>query len=102
MVTFIHDEATLTLMDNKESLKSHGFFENQTRLMWINRSRRIAFTEDVIDDHDCRWLESKLLEDIPEGEFRLHSNRPLAPKVCMEILDELGLSNLLPVNPPRP
>jgi hypothetical protein len=87
-------------MENYRILKTHGFFENPKRMVWISRNRRICFSDSVIRDHDYSWLEERLLEDVPESEFRFHSNRELSLEACMAILTELELSHLTPVNRP--
>jgi hypothetical protein len=40
--------------------------------------------------------ERKLLEDVPEGEFRFYRNTSNL-KACIEILNQLGLGDLKPV-----
>ena len=86
-------------MDNEETLRAAGFARIHKRRLLVSRDRRMAFSHEALRDHDSRWLGSKLLEDVPDGEFRFQSNSPLNLKVCMEILEELGLSALTPMVP---
>jgi hypothetical protein len=80
-------------------LRKLGFVEN-FREEWFNRERRIHFSYEVLRDHDndVAWLKERVLENVPEFEFRFHSNDPLSLEVCFAILQELQLSNLTPAN----
>jgi hypothetical protein len=85
-------------MPTEESLKAAGFVRDPRRDLWFNRDRRQAFSHEVLRDHDSdpKWLELKLLEEIPGGEFRFYRSTSNL-KTCVEILDLLGLSFLTPV-----
>jgi hypothetical protein len=83
---------------NEQIAKTHGFFQDPKRMTWINPDRRMCFSYSVIRDHNDAWLEGRLLEDVPESEFRFHSNRELPLESCMAILEEMKLSHLIPVN----
>ncbi len=86
-----------TMTNNNESiLKNADFAYMQKRMLWISVERRRAFSDESIQDHDGRWLASKLSEDVPEGEFRFYSNSVWAPEVKMEVLEELGLTGVIP------
>jgi hypothetical protein len=56
-----------------------------------------AAIEEALRKSD-NWLESRLLEDIPEGEFRFHTNRAVFAEDCDRVLEELRLSHLIAVN----
>lgn len=77
-------------MANDQILKAQGLFEDPSRMVWINRHRRMCFSDSVIRDHEVVWLEERLLEKVPQSEFRFHSNRELLLKVCKEILEKLN------------
>jgi hypothetical protein len=91
-------------MDNLENskllLKASGFVELRGRGLWFHRDRRLAFSEKVLQDHDLHWVESRLLEEVPKGEFHIHSNQAVPPDECHRVVDKLGLglSHLIPVN----
>ena len=87
-----------TLVKNENALKAAGFFLDHARLIWVSRDRRMVFTHDVIRDHPLEWLEARLLEHVPDEEFRFHSNHALSLESCMEILNRGELSHLTPVN----
>jgi hypothetical protein len=51
-------------------LRDAGFTEDSAQpVIWIERSRRQAFSENVIGDHDVAWLNERLAETVPEPEF---------------------------------
>ena len=79
-----------------EILKVAGYVRDPVRELWFSRHRRRTFSYEALSDHDSRWLERKLLEDVPEGEFRFYRNTSNL-KACIEILDQLGLGDLKPV-----
>ena len=63
------------------------------------RSRRQAFSENVIGDHDVAWLNERLAESVPEAEFWFYfrdlSADPL--KDCKAVLSRIGMAAILPV-----
>jgi len=83
-------------MHNEEILKAAGFDRNPTRESWFHREQRKAFSHEALRDHNSSWLEQALLEHVPEGEFRFYRTTPDL-ETCLEILDEIGLSNLIPI-----
>ncbi len=83
-------------MDNDKILKASGFVYDPGRDLWFSRDHRKAFSHEVLSDHDARWLGLKLLENVPEDEFRFYRNTSNL-KICVEILDQLGLGVLTPV-----
>jgi hypothetical protein len=83
-------------MEIESILKAAGFVRDPNRDLWFSRDRRRAFSQEVLSDHDTRWLELKLLEDVPEDEFRFYRHTSNL-KTCVEILDQLGLGVLTPV-----
>jgi hypothetical protein len=81
-------------------LRDAGFTEDSSQpVIWIERSRRQAFSENVIGDHDVSWLNERLAETVPEAEFWFYfrdlSDNPL--KDCKEVLSRLGMAAVLPV-----
>ena len=62
------------------------------------RDRRLAISEEALRDHDVEWLTERLLEDVPEQEFRFHTNRATSEEECHKILAEMRISHLIPVN----
>jgi hypothetical protein len=47
-------------------LREAGFTEDSFQpVIWIARSRRQAFSENVIADHDVAWLNERLAETVP-------------------------------------
>jgi hypothetical protein len=82
--------------DSERILKAAGFVHDPRRDLWFHRDHRKSFSHEVLRDHDSRWLELKLLEDVPETEFRFYRTTSDL-KTCSEILDQMGLSNLMPV-----
>lgn len=85
-------------MIDEQLLKARGFIQEQKRMAWINRDRRLWFSYAVIRDRDDVWLEERLAEFNPESEFHLHSNHQLSPDGSAAILKELDLSNLTAIN----
>ncbi len=83
-------------MNNDNIFKAAGFVHDPNRDLWFNRADREAFSQEVISDHDSTWLKLKLQEHVPEDEFRFYRNTP-DPETCVEILDQLGLGVLTPV-----
>jgi hypothetical protein len=79
-----------------EILTVAGYVRDPVRELWFSRHRRRAFSYEALSDHDSRWLERKLLDDVPEGEFRFYRNTSNL-KACIEILNQLGLGDLKPV-----
>ena len=67
--------------------------------IWIEQTRRQAFSENVVSEHDASWLTDRLAETVPEGEFWFYfrdlSDNPL--KDCNVILSRLGMAAALPV-----
>ena len=81
-------------------LRDAGFTEDSSLpVIWIERSRRQGFSENVIGDHDVSWLNERLAETVPEAEFwfffRDLSDNPL--KDCKVVLSRLGMAAILPV-----
>jgi len=77
-----------------------GFTEDSSEpMIWIERSRRQAFSENVIGDHDVAWLNQRLAETVPEAEFWFYfrdlSADPL--KDCKAVLSRMGMTAVLPV-----
>ncbi len=83
-------------MQNEEILKAAGFVRNPKREVWFSHEQRKVFSYEALQDHDSRWLEGALLEAVPEGEFRFYRNTSNL-RTCLEILDEMGVSNVTPV-----
>lgn len=83
-------------MQNEEILKSAGFNRNPRREHWFSRDHRKLFSFEVLQDHDSEWLKRKLMEDVSEQEFRFYRNTSDLP-TCVEVLEEMGLGNLTPV-----
>lgn len=83
-------------MEIERILKAAGFVLDPNRDLWFSRDRRRAFSQEVLRDHDSRWLELKLLENVHEDEFRFYRNTSNL-NTCFEILDQLGLGALTPV-----
>lgn len=83
-------------MQHEKIMKAAGYAFNPKREDWFHRDQRKSFSYEALRDHDSRWLALKLDEHVPEGEFRFYrttSNLAL----CMEILEELKLSHLTPI-----
>jgi len=65
-----------------EILKVAGYVRDSgARSCGSARHRRRAFSYEALSDHDSRWLERKLLDDVPEGRIsilpqHLESERP--------------------------
>jgi hypothetical protein len=80
-------------------LRNLRFVEN-SREEWFNRELRIHFSYEVLRDHenDVAWLKARVSENVPEFEFRFHSNDPLPLEISAAILRELQLTNLIPMN----
>ena len=81
-------------------LHDGGFTEDSSQpVIWIERSRRQAFSENVIGDHDVSWLNERLAETVPEAEFWFYfrdlSDNPL--KDCKLVLSRLAMAAVLPV-----
>jgi hypothetical protein len=81
-------------------LRDAGFMEDSSQpMIWIEQSRRQAFSENVIGDHDVAWLNERLAETVPEVEFWFYfrdlSADPL--KDCKAVLSRLGMAAVLPV-----
>ncbi len=85
------------LRRNVSVLKKAGFSAIEKREIWICLDRRMVFGRKTLRERDLEWLEGKVNEALPEGEFRFHFYPPVDPNVCHEILEELGLSHLVPV-----
>ena len=80
-------------------LRDAGFTEDSSLpVIWIERSRRQAFSENVIGDHDVSWLNERQAETVPEAEFWFYfrdlSDNPL--RDCKVILSRLGMAAALP------
>ena len=87
-------------MDERlKALRDAGFEYIHNRSVWLNRDRRQVFSEDTIDDHDVKWLNSRLVEVVPENEFWFHfrfiSDDPMTG--CKEMLALMNLTRLTPV-----
>jgi hypothetical protein len=81
-------------------LREAGFTEDSSQpVIWVERSRRQAFSENVIGDHDVAWLNERLAETVPETEFCFYfrglSADPL--KDCKAVLSRLAMAAILPV-----
>jgi hypothetical protein len=81
-------------------LRDAGFTEDSAQpVIWIERSRRQAFSENVIGDHDVAWLNERLAETVPEPEFWFYfrdlSADPL--KDCRALLSRMGMAAVLPI-----
>jgi hypothetical protein len=81
-------------------LHDAGFTEDSSQpVIWIEPSRRQAFSGNVIGDHDVSWLNERLAETVPAAEFWFYfrdlSDNPL--KDCKVILSRLGMAAILPV-----
>jgi hypothetical protein len=81
-------------------LRTAGFTEDSSYCsIWVEQSRRQAFSENVISEHDASWLNERLAETVPEAEFWFYfrdlSNNPFND--CKLILSRLGLAAALPV-----
>jgi len=90
----------LPLPKRLKILRDAGFTEDSSLpVIWIERSRRQAFSENVIGDHDVSWLNERLAETVPEAEFWFYfrdlSDNPL--RDCKVILSRLGMAAALPV-----
>jgi hypothetical protein len=84
---------------NKEAiLVRFGFVWHPERMLWIGHDRRMAFSEECVQDLDSQWLMRLVQENVPETDFVFHFTR--APDnmngVCAEILGEIGLPTLRP------
>ena len=81
-------------------LHDAGLTEDSSQpVIWIERSRRQAFSENVIGDHDVSWLNERLAETVPQAEFWFYfrdlSDNPL--KDCKLVLSRLAMAAVLPV-----
>jgi hypothetical protein len=81
-------------------LRDAGFTEDSSQpVIWIERSRRQAFSENVIGDHDVSWLNERLAETVPAAEFWFYfrdlSDNPL--KDCKVVLSRLEMVAVLPI-----
>ncbi len=66
-------------------------------MLWLSRELRMAFSYEAVQDGSIRWLERAVSEQIPATEFVFHfSEVPEDPRVCREILEEVGLRDLTP------
>jgi hypothetical protein len=87
-------------MEIDQILKTVGFKKSNTRDAWFNRSSRKYFSHSVLRDphHNAIWLESRLKEQVPEGEFWFYFNfAPATFESCKKILAEIDLAELTPV-----
>jgi hypothetical protein len=85
-------------MGKEQILSKTGFVENHIRQLWFSHSARKIFSHDVIRDHDTGWLESKLQEQVPDGQFWFYFNTaPSTLEECERILGEMRLSGLTAV-----
>ncbi len=83
-------------MQNEEILRAAGFVRNPQRELWFSHEQHKIFSHEVLRDHGSNWLERALLEHVPEGEFRFYRNTS-DMKTCCEILNEMGLADIVPV-----
>jgi hypothetical protein len=82
-------------MSNVEKLLKAGFSEMPVRGLWFSRDRRMAFSDQAIEDMDPRWLDRYTSEEVGPDDFVFHYVKP--PKniqECNQILAEIGLSQL--------
>jgi hypothetical protein len=91
----------MSVADKKKLLEATGFREDvsgEVREGWFNRSDRKRFSHDVLRDHDANWLEARLHEQVPPGQFWFYFNFP--PETlddCNKILVTMNLTELVPV-----
>jgi hypothetical protein len=82
-----------------EILREAGFTEDSSLpVIWVERSRRQAFSENVIVEHDVAWLNERLAESVPAEfwfYFRDLSADPL--KDCRAVLSRLAMAAVLPI-----
>ena len=78
-------------------LRDAGFVEAPQ--IWIEQTRRQAFSENAVSDHDMSWLNERLAETVPEVEFWFYfrdlSDDPV--KDCKAVLSRLRMAAVLPV-----
>jgi hypothetical protein len=80
-------------------LKACRFFELPKGELWVSTDLRVAFSYEVIHDHDTQWLNQRLADRPPASEFWFYFNvsPENADRKCQEILAEVGLPALRPV-----
>jgi hypothetical protein len=84
-------------MNNLEKLLNAGFSELPARDLWYNRELRMAFSRQALRDMDSRWIERYLGEKVAPNDFIFFYVRPPEDlQNCKKILEEIGLSSLLP------
>jgi hypothetical protein len=71
----------------------------QAPQIWIEQTRRQAFSENAVSEHDASWLNERLAETVPEAEFWFYfrdlSDNPL--KDYKVVLSRLGMGAVLPI-----
>jgi hypothetical protein len=55
-----------------EILRAAGFTGYERPVMWIEKTRRQAFSETAVSDHNESWLVERLAELVPNAEFWFH------------------------------
>ena len=81
-------------------LRDAGFAEDSDQLViWMDRSRRQAFSENVIGDHDVAWLNERLAETVPEPEFWFYFRDLSADPIkdCKALLSRMGMAAVVPI-----
>jgi hypothetical protein len=96
----MHSGCTVRRCQRFKILRDAGFTEDSYQpVIWIERSRRQAFSENVIGDHDVSWLNERLAETVPEVEFWFYfrdlSDDPVED--CRAVLSRLGMAAVLPI-----
>lgn len=84
-------------MGNRDVLKGADFVRIPQCRAWANRDRRMAFSEEALDDHDSQWLKDNLAEKVAATDFVFYWNDPPDQKTCREIQRVMGLPTLQPI-----
>ena len=88
-------------MNNEDRLKNAGFTYHPERVVWINRDRRMAFSDEAVADSNSGWIQERLDKTVADGEFWFWYSiiPPNFKEICWDVLAELGMSNLRPMVP---
>lgn len=84
----------MNVVDCERLLRVAGYVLMPKRDLWFSLDHRRAFSHQVLRDHDPKWLEIALLENVPEGEFRFYRMKS-DYATCVEVLDELAVTGIL-------
>jgi len=82
-------------MQSEEILKAAGVRDHHHEV-WFSREQRKSFSHEALREHNSEWVKRKLLEDVPDNEFRFYRMKSNM-QTCIETLERMQLSHLTPV-----